>query len=862
MQGDAPGRTDPSTGLSEAEAEERLRRFGYNELPSSRRRSIASIAADVLREPMFLLLVVCGGIYFLLGDREEALMLLGFVVIVAAITLYQEHKTERALEALRDLSSPRALVIRDGRRRRIAGREVARGEVIVLSEGDRVPADAAVLSQLNLATDESLLTGESVPVRKRAWDGNERLGRPGGDDLPFVFAGTLVANGHAVAEVLATGTQTEMGRIGKALQISPERTALQRETSRLVRKLAVVAVALCVLVVAAYGLTRRDWLDGFLAGLTLAMAVLPNEFPAVLAIFLALGAWRLSLRRALARRVPVLEALGAATVLCVDKTGTLTLNQMSVRALFTAGRAFDVPQDESEPLPEWIHEVAEYAILASQSDPFDPMEKAFHALGERRLARTEHLHPNWTLVRQYPLSDQLLALSHVWRAPEGDEHVIAAKGAYEAIADLCHLAPQETERLRSEAGEMAARGLRVLGVAKARFRPGALPEKQHDFDFQLVGLAGLADPVRPKVPEAIAECYGAGVRVVMITGDHPQTARSIARQIGLRDPEEVITGAELDRMGDGELARRSRSVNVFARVVPEQKLRLVKALKADGEVVAMTGDGVNDAPSLKAADIGIAMGGRGTDVAREASGLVVLDDDFSTIVEAIRLGRRTFDNLQSAMAYILAIHVPIAGMTVVPVLLRLPLVLMPVHVAFLHLIIEPACSVVFEVEPEDPQAMRRPPRDPKAPLYGRRLVWLSVLQGTSVLAILLAVFLATLRLGKGELDARALAFTTLVIANLALIVVNRSWRRSLWVTLRAHNAALWWVIGGAAFLLALVLSLPLLRSLFRIGPMHVPDLALSAGAGLLSIGWFELVKWAGRSRRPALRREERPEAPR
>ena len=836
-----PERTEPATGLTQAEAERRLVAEGPNEQPSSKRRGVLAIARDILAEPMFLLLLACGAIYLLLGDRQEALVLLAFVVLVTAITLYQEHKTERALEALRDLASPRANVVRDGQRRRIAGRDVVRGDILFLGEGDRVPADAAIVSCMSLMTDESLLTGESVPVRKTTWDGRAAIERAGGDGLPFVYAGTLVTGGQAIAQVWSTGAGTEMGRIGKALAgIAPERTPLQRETGRLVRRLAVVAALLCLLVVVVYGLTRADWLDGVLAGLTLAMAILPNEFPAVLAIFLALGAWRLSRLRALTRRVPVIETLGAATVLCVDKTGTLTANQMSVQTLYADGSFFEVA--ESGDLPEEVHPLVEYAILASRRDPFDPMEKAFKALGERRLADTEHLHPSWTLVREYPLSDALLALSHVWRAPEGNEHVIAAKGAYEAIADLCHLPAADEARLREASEAMASDGARVLGVARARFRPGPLPEQQHDFDFELVGLVGLADPVRPAVPAAIADCAAAGVRVVMITGDHPRTARAIAHAIGLAAPAETLTGAELESLSEEELRVRIATASVFARVVPEQKLRVVRALQAAGEIVAMTGDGVNDAPALKAADIGLAMGGRGTDVAREASSLVILDDDFTTIVQAIRNGRRIFDNLNSAMAYILAVHVPIAGITVIPVLLGLPLVLLPVHIAFLHLIIEPACSIVFEVEPEDPAVMRRPPRDPRAPLYSRRLVGVSLLQGAGVLALLLAVFLIPLARGRGELEARALTFATLVVANLALILVNRSWTRSLLATLHVRNRALWWVIGAALGMLGLVLYVPALREIFRMAILHLDDVALALGTGVASVAWFEVLK--------------------
>lgn len=865
-------------GLSEQEAALRLRKEGYNELPSSKPRSIVSIILEIVREPMILLLVAAGTIYLLLGDLQEALLLLSSIVFVIGISLYQEQKTERALEALRDLSSPRALIIREGQQKRIAGREVTRGDIIVLVEGDRVPADAVVLSCINLSVDESLLTGESLAVRKVAWAGEGagkgdadlvvEMERPGGDDLPFVYSGTLIVKGRGIAQTQATGSRTEIGKIGKALKglEKPERTPLQGEVGRLVRRLAVAAISLCMLVVVLYGLTRGNWLNGFLAGIALAMAMLPEEFPVVLAIFLALGAWRISQKQVLARRIPVIEALGSATVLCVDKTGTLTLNRMSVSRIFANDQSYEVasatgaksgsglvPEQSEPPLPEAFHEIVEFSILASHRDPFDPMEMAFEEFGDRYLANTEHLHRDWTLVREYPLSQTLLAISHVWKSPPGPHslpgYVIAAKGAPEAIMDLCHFDEAQTLAMLREIEAMASKGLRVLGVARAYFDEPTLPGEQHDFEFEFLGLVGLADPVRPTVPAAIRECYAAGIRVIMITGDYAVTAQSIARQIGLEPVNLVITGPELDRMSDEELRERIRNVNIFARVVPEQKLRLVRALKADGEVVAMTGDGVNDAPALKSAHIGIAMGGRGTDVAREAAALVLLDDDFSSIVRAVRLGRRIFDNLKKAMAYIFAVHVPIAGMALLPVMFGWPLVLMPVHIVFLEMVIDPACSIVFEAEPEEAGTMERPPRNPKEPLFGVRTIGLSLLQGVSTLAVVLAVFVVALYRGQGEEDARALSFTALILANLGLVLTNRSWSQPVLNTLRSPNAALWWVISATLVSLGLVLYVPFLRELFRFSTLHLEDLAICVTAAVASIIWFEVLKITGKRRR-------------
>ena len=846
-------------GLSELEAAARLAADGPNELPTSKPRSTLRIALEVTREPMFLLLIACGLIYLFTGEVQEAAMLLSFVFVVMGITLYQERKTERALEALRDLSSPRALVIRDGKRRRVSGREVVSGDIMIIVEGDRVPADAVVRACRSLTVDESLLTGESVPVRKTICLENRALSRPGGEDQPFIYSGTLIVQGRGVAEVLATGARTEMGKIGKALRtLETERTPLQVATQKLVRDVALAGLICASLIVVIYGLTRGNdlqaWLDGFLAGIALIMAMIPEEFPVVLTVFLALGAWRISQNNVLTRRVPALETLGAATVLCVDKTGTLTLNQMSVARLEVRGHHCDIGLLAGEPLPERFHEILEFGILASQSDPFDPLEKALKELGERKLSGTEHLHKNWTLVKDYPLSRALMAMSHVWQSPDGQDLVIAAKGAPEAVMDLCHFDENRKLETTGEIAEMAELGLRVLGVARANFRKGSqLPGEQHDFKFEFIGLLGFKDPVRPSVPGAIKECYEAGIRVVMITGDYPGTAMHIAREIGLSPADQVITGPELDKMAHEELRKRIRTVNIFARVVPEQKLLLVRALKANGEVVAMTGDGVNDAPALKAAQIGIAMGLRGTDVAREAAAIVLLDDDFSSIVRAVRNGRRIDDNLSKAIAYILAVHVPIAGIALIPVLLGWPLILLPVHIVFLELIIDPACSIAFEAEREERNVMNRPPRDPRKPLFGRRTIGLSMMQGFSVLAVMLVVFAITIFENKGTEEARAMTFTALIFANLALIFTNRSWSSSIVATLRNPNRALWAVTVLAVGFLMLVLYVPFAQELFGLGVLHFNDILVCLVAAFISILWFEGLKIALKGRMGAFR---------
>ena len=829
-------------GLTDQEARERLAVDGYNELPSTKRRTIFHILIEIVREPMFLMLIACGLLYMFLGDQEEALMLMGFVVVIIGITFYQEQKTERALDALRDLSSPRALVIRDGKQQRIAGREVVRDDIVMIAEGDRVPADAALLTGSNINVDESLLTGESVPVRKKSWDGRLEMGRPGGDDQPFIYSGSLVVKGQGVAQVRATGMRTEIGKIGKALQVlEPEDTNLQQQTAKIVRNFAIIGLTLCAVVVIVYGMTRGDWLHGFLAGITLAMATLPEEFPVVLTIFLALGAWRISQHHVLTRRVPAVEMIGAVTVLCTDKTGTLTQNRMTVTHLMVKDELLEVGLAQRS-LPESFHELVEFGILATPVDPFDPMEKAIKELGGRTLVNTEHLHSDWSLMREYPLSEKLLAMSHVWRSTSRQVFMVAAKGAPEAIADLCHCDPAQMSVLREQINHMADQGLRVLGVAKAEFIPVDLPVEQHDFEFHFVGLLGLADPIRPEVPEAVKECYGAGIRVLMITGDYPGTARNIARQIGLKPADDIITGAELDAMSDDELRERIKTTCIFARVVPEQKLRIVDALKANGEVVAMTGDGVNDAPALKAAHIGIAMGGRGTDVARESAALVLVDDNFASIVAAVRMGRRIFDNLKKAMAFIFSVHIPIAGMSLIPVLFKMPLALLPVHVLFLELIIDPSCTVVFEMEDDERDIMQRPPRKLDAPLFGRSMVLSGLIQGLGILAVVAGVYFFALNQHLGAGEARMFAFVSLVIGNLGLIFANRSRTLTIFQSLRVPNKALWWISGGALFFLILVLVVPALRNVFQFAPLHRWEMGLLFVASLGSILFAESVK--------------------
>jgi Ca2+-transporting ATPase len=796
-----------ASGLTEEEARRRLSSDGPNELPSARARRPWRIAVEILREPMFGLLLAGGAIYLALGDATSGVVLLAFASLSVSISIAQEIRSERVLDALRAMTSPRALAIRDGKPRRIPGRDVVRGDVVLLAEGNRVPADGVLLEARDLLVDESMLTGESVAVAKRARTSDtEAATRPGGDNLPSLFSGSLVVRGTGVALVLATGAAAEIGRIGSSLaSIDAATPRLSLETRRLVRWFAMAGLLASAAAVLIYGLLRGSWLDAALAGIALGMSMLPEEFPLVLAVFMTMGAWRISQARVLTRRAAAIETLGSATVLCTDKTGTLTRNEMSVAECMPA-QGLDRTR-----LLHW-------AALACAPEAFDPMDRAIvQAAGGLEQRRS--------LIRSYPLSTALLAVTQAWRLPGASRLLVAAKGAPEAIIELCNLPPEAARAIRSAVDAKAGSGMRMLGVAHAEFDEAPLPDSPRKYVFRWAGLLGLADPLRPEVPNAIAECRAAGIRVVMITGDYPTTAQAIAREAGLAG-DAVLTGAELSPLSDAELASHAATVNVFARVLPEQKLRIVQALQARGEVVAMTGDGVNDAPSLKRADIGIAMGGRGTDVAREASSIVLLDDDFGSIVRTLRLGRRIHDNLRKAMGYIMAVHVPIAGIALLPLLSGLPVVLLPVHIAFLEMIIDPVCSLAFEAEPEEPDVMTRPPRAPDARLFSGALLAASLLQGMVALLVTSAVYLVAVQRGLPEEGIRALSFFTLVLSNLGLIVANRSFHGHPFDFLIGGNPVLLGIHLMTAVLLVAAVALPETRALFGFGSLNTDGVML------------------------------------
>lgn len=790
-------------GLTTSEAKARLAAAGPNALPTAKSETLFGLIWRVVREPILLLLIFAGSINFLLSEIADAVFLMFTVVIITGISIYQTRKSERAVLALKELTAPHAIVVRDGIEHRIPSEELVVGDLIRVREGDRVLADAELVSSSHLMLDESMLTGEPFPV-----------GKIRGEEI---FSGTLVVKGYGQAVVNKTGTDAQIGIIGQSLaDIEIERTNLQREIDQIVRYVAIGSVVAAVSVLGLYGLLRGNWLEAGLASVAAAMALVPEEFPIVLTVFLALGAWRLAQVNVITRHAPVIELLGTITVLCVDKTGTITTNQMSLVNTST--------------------EVARYGLLASPPHPVDPMDKAF--------GFASSLDPDLLLIREYPISESILAVTQVWES-ENDQLVVAAKGSPESVALLCGFTADQIAELMREVELAAQQGFRLLGVARANYpKSQTLPEEVTLFDFEFLGLAQLRDPIRPNVAQSVSELKTAGVRTIMLTGDYPGTAWAIAAEIGIQSPGGVITGAELVELTDQQLAERIKLVNVFARVAPSQKLKLIKALKADGEIVAMTGDGVNDAPALSVADVGIAMGLRGTDVAREAADLVLTNDDFNSIASGISQGRRIYDNMRKAMTYIVAVHVPIFGLALLPVLTSYwPLVLLPAQIALMEIIIDPASSVVFESEKADPEQMQRSPRPKTKRIFDRPTIGYAVTQGLMLLASSLLVYFVTINLDYEDELIRSLTFATLLIGNIFMVLSIRSRNKSMFmISNYRQNPTLKYLLIGAGLGIAVVFNFPPLQDAFNLAPIDLSGWLIVISMATSSVLWFELKK--------------------
>lgn len=801
---------DSKLGLSVEQARYRLRAHGYNELGIKEDKGIVRIVIDVLHEPMLLLLLSTGAIYLFLGEIADAILLMTFILVVIGITVAQERKTERALQTLQAMASPRATVIRGGVHHRIPGREVVLGDILILNEGDRIAADGALVEESNFSVDESLLTGESLPVTKELWTTENIIARPGGDGGKFVYSGCLVASGSAVVQVVRTGMDTEMAQIGKSLsEVKEQKSPLNYDVQDIVRVFIWVGVIVSILIVLVYGLRDSDWMTGVLAGLTLAMSILPEEFPVIITIFMAFGAWRMAQKKILTRKLTAIETLGRTNILCSDKTGTITLNNLAVSEadIFSSDRKDFI-----------IH-----ALLACRPNHPEAIEKSAREWckkveGEEGYSFEED---KLKFIDEYPLTSDRLVRVMVWRTT-GRKHIITAMGAPEAVAELCHIGKKEEHELRLKVQQMSERGLRMVAIAKSD-HDAELPKDAHDMHFTYLGLLAFSDQIRPNIAAAIEQCHEAGIRVIMITGDYPGTALNIANSIGLPADGNYLSGDDVKSLQMNQLRKKMANISVCARIMPEQKLRIVQALCSDGDVIAMTGDGVNDAPALKASDIGIAMGERGTDVAREAADLVLVDDDFNTIVEAIRSGRKIYDNLKKAIVYTVAVHIPIAGLSFLPLLFGWPMLLMPAHIAFLELVIDPSCSVAFESAPEHADVMKRPPRKRGEKILDRSSVIAGLIQGFAVLVVCMLLFSFLHKIGRSHEQIRALVFVCLIISNLLMVLSNRSASKKVFDGLKGLNSVVRGIIGSTIIVLMATIYVPFLSQLFKFTPPDFRD---------------------------------------
>ncbi|WP_041951885.1 cation-translocating P-type ATPase [Spirosoma spitsbergense] len=815
----------PPRGLTDQAVDRSRADHGRNVLSTKSGMSLLTTVKEVVTEPMFLLLVAACTVYFVLGQLEEAITLIVALLLVSGISVYQSIRSNQALGALRDLTQPKAQVQRAGALVSLPIEDIVVGDAVLIEEGGRIPADGTTQETNDFSVDESILTGESVAAAKAVGD--------------TVFAGTNTASGSAWIVVTAVGDKTELGRIGRSLDtIQTEKTPLQRQINQFVMRMAWIGVGAFALVWGVNFARSGDWITALLFGLTLAMSILPEEIPVAFSSFMALGAVRLSQLGVLTKQPQTVESLGSATVICTDKTGTITQNGMSLRQLYDD--ATDSLIELAGGLSETAKSVLAYARWASETDPFDPMEKAIVAAwADIDPSASKDAYP---MVHEYPLAGAPPMMTHVRQASTGE--LIAGKGAVEHILAVCQPAPAMAERIRSVTKQLSEDGYRVLGVAKGTKVSADFPAEQDDFSWSFLGLVALENPPKPNAGAVIRAFTEAGIRVKMITGDFPETAQAIARQVDLPGADTLMTGEQVMALDESTLQQQAAQTAVFARMFPEAKLRVVEALKRNGDVVAMTGDGVNDGPALKAAHIGVAMGQRGTEVARQAASLVLVNDDLSSMVDAIAQGRRIYQNLKKAVAYIVSIHIPIILTVAVPLLAgwKWSNLFSPIHIIFLELVMGPTCSIAFENEPAEAGQMKQPPRQLTDTFLAGRELYRSLAQGLGITLAVLGMYYVTMQRGDSITAVRTTVFTTLVLSNIVLTLVNRSFTQSVFQTIRVPNWMLWLMLGLTFGLLLATLFIPGARQLFGFSLISAPAFGYCTLAALVGVGWIEVYK--------------------
>lgn len=821
---------DNVKGLTSEEAKQLQKKYGLNEFVKKKNSNPFIKLLTVFKEPMFVLLFGAAALYFFLGDAKEASIMLIFVIFVASITFVQEWKTEKTMNALKELTSPEVSVLRDGEEKVIKSIDLVPGDIVFLSEGQRMPADCKVLHASNFSVDESVLTGEAENVFKMPAE------EPSLKDYwrqDMVYAGTLSIFGRCTARVESIGFDTEYGKISKAVsETKEELTHLQKKTQKLVKSLVIAGIFLCTGVMILSFMYNHNIIQSILSGITLAMAIIPEEFPVVMTVFLSLGAYRLAKNNTLMRRISAVETLGSATVLGVDKTGTITKNEMTVKSIFYNNNVVNASSFNDKKL-------ARLMVMSCEKEPYDPMEKAIVTCGRNNVDNIDEIYST-EVAHKIAFDSKTKRMANIFKQSEGN-YFVAAKGSPETMLPLCSVSQDDRAIIEKNVDDMAEKGYRVLALAE--LVSDELHENLEDYKLEFTSLIGLQDPPKEGVKEAISICKKAGIRVVMITGDYSKTAVAIGNEIGLKFKNCAISGEEIDNMTDEQLCQAVRYCDIFSRVIPEHKMKIVKALKSNGEIVAMTGDGVNDAPALKNADIGIAMGKRGTEVAKEAAHMILMDDNFTTIVKSVKDGRRIYDNIRKAIVYIMVIHIPIIALAMFSPVFNLPQILLPVHIVLLELIIDPTCSIIFEGEKPEPNIMEKVPRSPKEPLLTKGLVFKVLLQGMSMFAAAFTPFHFMVDAGVNVDMARSFALMTLIVANVTLVLVDRSNTEYLIDLFKEHGNKPRVLINSLALIMIfIIVYMPFFNDIFNTKPLNAVLLISSLLLGFISTGWWEIVK--------------------
>ncbi|WP_134087939.1 cation-translocating P-type ATPase [Olivibacter sp. XZL3] len=827
-------------GLTPAEVARQRRSGGENLVEAKKEGGLFFMVLQLVKEPMVLLLLSASAIYFVSGEKAEAIFLAVSIVLIAVISIFQDTRSRNAIAKLRQITAPMSKVIRSGNLEMINSKDLVRGDYLVVEEGDTIAADARVLASHDFAVNESILTGESLAVSKNEAKNDIRI-----------FQGTSVVSGSAVAAVTAIGQKTELAKIGKSIaDIVVEKTPLEIQLRNFVTKMAYAGTLVFLIVWAINYAESFAVLDSLLKALTLAMSILPEEIPVAFTTFMALGAWRLMKDGVLVKQMKTVEALGSATVICTDKTGTLTENKMSLVSIY-AWSEDEFYHIGEQGLDKAAQSVLRTAMWASEVAPFDPMEQALHQAYERLCDLDER--PLFHMVYEYPLGGTPPMMTHVFENGHG-ERIVAAKGAPEAFYAVSNFSKDDKDRLEAAIHTLATKGYRLLGVGHSNFSQAEFPENQVSLSFEFVGLVAFYDPPKKNIKAVLKQFYRAGIKVKIVTGDNAVTTSAIAEEIDFYGRDQHIEGAALLQLEEPALTKAVMENQIFSRMFPTAKLKVMDVLKMSGEVVGMVGDGVNDGPALRAAHIGIAMGKKGSEMAKEAASLILLEDDLSKMLTAVTMGRKIYTNLKKAIQYIISIHIPIILVVFIPLVLgwMYPHVFSPVHVIFLELVMGPTCSIVYENEPVEPNIMDKRPRPLSETFFTWRELGTSIVQGLAITVGVLAVYWSGVYTGQGEAVVRTMVFLTLITANIALTLVNRSFYYSLFEVLRYKNVLIPLIIFVTVFMLVLFLTIAPLRNFFGFEPLSMRQLSTSTLVGCLSVIWYELVKWFKRRKMLAI----------